>query len=240
VYAALRRLHVVINGDIGCYTLGFLPPLSAVHTTGCMGAGIGVAHGVAMAGVEQRNVAVIGDSTFLHSGMPALLNMAYNGGNTVTVILDNGTTAMTGHQDHAGTGRTLRGGIAPDIDLEALVRALGIRDVTTVDPYRVAEMEGTLRSYLALDRPSVIIARRACALLPDARVPRAPMQVDADLCMACGICLGLGCPSISQSREQKARNGRGVARIDERLCAGCTLCLQSCPNHCIAPAGAAP
>lgn len=126
IYTVANRLKLVVNGDIGCYTLGFLPPLSAVHSTGCMGASIGVAHGVTRAGINQKHIAVIGDSTFFHTGLQALLNTAYNESNTTTVIVDNRTTAMTGHQQHPGTGRTLQGRPAREADIEAVVRALGI------------------------------------------------------------------------------------------------------------------
>ncbi len=235
VFATLRKLKVIINGDIGCYTLGFSPPLAAVHTTGCMGASIGVAHGVSRAtareaGIRQKNVAVIGDSTFFHSGMPALLNIAYNGGETTTIILDNRTTAMTGHQENPGTGRTLQGQPAPRVDLAALVRALGIEDVHTVDPYDLATLEATLRGCLARPGPSVVIAERACALLPEVRGRRSPMQVDADTCLACGVCLSLGCPAVSRDATRTAKNGRPVARIDPALCAGCRVCAQICPT----------
>jgi len=235
VFALLRKLKVVVNGDIGCYTLGSSAPLSAVHTTGCMGASIGVAHGVAQAGITERNVAVIGDSTFLHSGIPALLNIAYNGGNTTTIILDNRTTAMTGHQDHPGTGRTLQGQPAPAVALEPLVRALGIRQVFTVDPFRLSELEQLLRACLEMPEPSVIIASHPCALLPEERGLREPMTVSLDDCIACGVCLSLGCPAVSQDPEHMGRNGRPMAKIDPLLCAGCGVCAQLCVTHGIAP-----
>ncbi len=235
VYITLRKLKVVVNGDIGCYTLGFAPPLSAVHSTGCMGASIGVAHGVAKAGITQKNVAVIGDSTFLHAGIPALLNIAYNGGKTVTIILDNRTTAMTGHQDHPGTGHTLQGQPAPPVHLETLVRALGIRYVATVDPYDLETLERTLRAYLEIDEPAVLIASRPCALLPEVRFKRAPMAVRAEACLGCGLCLSLGCPALSQSATHQAQNGRPVAEIDPLLCAGCGICQQLCPAQAVSP-----
>ena len=235
VYLMLRKLKVVVNGDIGCYTLGFSPPLSAVHSTGCMGASIGVAHGVAKAGIAQKNVAVIGDSTFLHAGIPALLNVAYNGGKTLTIILDNRTTAMTGHQDHPGTGRTLQGQPAPAVNLEALVRALGICHVTTVDPYDLETLERTLRTYLDVDEPAVVIASRPCALLPGVRLERVPMAIRSEACLGCGLCLSIGCPALSQSATRTAKNGRPVAEIDPLLCAGCGICRQLCPAGAISP-----
>jgi indolepyruvate ferredoxin oxidoreductase alpha subunit len=238
VFALLRKLKVVVNGDIGCYTLGFSAPLSAVHTTGCMGASIGVAHGVAQAGIAEKNVAVIGDSTFLHSGIPALLNAAYNGGNATTIILDNRTTAMTGHQDHPGTGRTLQGQHAPVVALEPLVRALGLRQVFTVDPYHLEALEDTLRACLAMNEPSVLIASHPCVLLPEERGRREPMWIDVEACSACGVCLSLGCPAVSQDLGQAARNGRAVAQIDSLLCAGCGVCAQLCPTRGIAPKSA--
>ncbi|MHB1293822.1 MAG: indolepyruvate ferredoxin oxidoreductase subunit alpha [Anaerolineae bacterium] len=229
VYAVTRKLKLVVNGDIGCYTLGYLPPLGALHTCGCMGASIGVAHGVTKAGIAQPHVAVIGDSTFFHSGIPALLNVAYNRSNTITIILDNGTTAMTGHQQNPGTGRTLQGEQTPVVALEPLVRALGIEHVYTVDSYDLAQVEQTLRDCLALNAPAVVIARRACALLPEARRQAMPLHVDATKCIACGTCRRVGCPAISKSEELAAKNGRPKSVIDPLLCTGCEICAQVCP-----------
>jgi indolepyruvate ferredoxin oxidoreductase alpha subunit len=233
VFAVLRKLKVVVNGDIGCYTLGSMPPLSALHTCGCMGASIGVAHGVHKAGIQQKNVAVIGDSTFYHSGIPALLNVAYNRGDVLTIILDNRTTAMTGHQQHPGTGRTLQGQEASPVPLEALVRALGIPKVRVVDPYALDQVEQALAEFLALGEPSVVIARRECALLPAARKAYLPLRVDAAKCIACGTCRRLGCPAIGKSEELYEKNSRPKSVIDPLLCSGCEVCAQSCPTRAI-------
>ena len=233
VYKTLRKLKVVVNGDIGCYALGCLPPLSAVHTTGCMGASIGQAHGVAKAGIQQKHVAVIGDSTFFHTGIPALLNVAYNRSSTVTIILDNRTTAMTGHQENPGTGSTLQGQDAPEVDIVALVRAMGIEQVYTVDPYELDRVEETLTLCLEADEPSVIIARRECALLPPARAQATALRVDVGKCVGCGLCRQLGCPALFVGETLSSRTGRPQSAIDPLLCVGCGLCSQICNHGCI-------
>ena len=230
IYVIARKMKLLVNGDIGCYTLGSLPPLSAVHTTGCMGAGIGQAHGVSKVGIKQKHVGVIGDSTFFHSGMPALLNTAYNRSDTTTIILDNRTTAMTGHQQHPGTGRTLQGWDTHAVDLEALVRALGIEHVYTVDPYDLAQVEEALRTCTVLEGPSVIISRRECAMLPSARREYVALRVDAARCTGCGLCLDLGCPAMSLSDTLCEKTGRYQVTIDPLLCVGCELCAQVCPS----------
>lgn len=233
VFVALRKLKVVVNGDIGCYTLGSLPPLTALHTCGCMGASIGVAHGVSKAGIQQKNVAVIGDSTFFHSGIPALLNVAYNRSNTVTIILDNRTTAMTGHQQHPGTGHTLQQRETSPIGLEPLVRALGIPHVYVVDPYDMSRVESVLAECLGRDEPSVVIAQRECALLPAARKAYLPLRIDSAKCIACGTCRRVGCPAISKSEELYEKNARPKSLIDPLLCTGCEICAQVCPVNAI-------
>ena len=236
VFAVTRKLKLVVNGDIGCYTLGSAPPLGALHSCGCMGASIGVAHGVSKAAVQQKNVAVIGDSTFFHTGIPALLNVAYNKGDIVTLILDNRTTAMTGHQQHPGTGYTLQGQETPHVALEPLVRALGIGRVYTVDPYNLREVEEKLRECLAADDghgPAVIIAQRECALLPAARKEYRPLRVDLAQCIACGACRRVGCPALSRSDELYEKTGKPKTTIDPLLCTGCEICAQVCPVEAI-------
>ena len=229
----LHRLKVPVNGDIGCYSLGFAPPLSAQHTCGCMGAGISVAHGAAKGGSPEHHVAVIGDSTFFHSGIPALLNVVYNHSPVVTVILDNRTTAMTGHQDNPGTGRTLQGADAPMIALEPLVRALGVRHVRTLDAFAMDDIEKTLKEYLTHDEPSVVIARQPCALLPEGRKRWMPLAVLADACNGCTLCFRLGCPAILKSSELDEHTQRPKALIDPTLCTGCEVCAEICPRDAI-------
>ena len=165
-FYVLNKLKVPVNGDIGCYTLGLIAPLSAIHTCGCMGAGIAVAHGAAKAGSPEHHVAVIGDSTFFHTGIPALVNVVYNQSPVTTIIMDNRVTGMTGHQENPGSGHTLLGKPAPRIELEPLVRALGVKHVKTVPAFQVDEIEKTLKEYLKLDEPSVLITEEECALLP--------------------------------------------------------------------------
>ena len=228
VFSVTNKLKLVINGDIGCYTLGFLPPLSALHTCGCMGASIGVAHGANRAGTQQKNVAVLGDSTFFHTGMPALLNVAYNRSDTVTIILDNRTTAMTGQQENPATGRTLAGEETLAVDFEALARSMGIGSVATVDSYDLDAVEAALREALDVDGPAVVVARRACALLPEARERWLPLEVDAEQCNGCGLCFRIGCPAILRSEQVHPKTGRHLAEIAPLLCTGCEVCAQVC------------
>lgn len=233
VFVVARKLKLVVSGDIGCYTLGYLPPLGALHTTGCMGASIGQAHGASVAGIREPHVAVIGDSTFFHTGIPALLNVAYNRSNTITIIVDNRTTAMTGHQPHPGTGSTLQTRDTPPVEIEPLVRALGIRHVFTVDPYNLAQVEEALRECGALEEPSVVISRRECALLPEVRRTYRPLRIDADRCLACGACRRVGCPAIFKSDEVYEKTGRPKSAIDPLLCTGCEICAQVCTVNAI-------
>ncbi len=233
VFHVTSKLKLVVNGDIGCYTLAYLPPLSALHSCGCMGASIGVAHGVGKAGVAERSVAVIGDSTFFHTGMPALLNVAYNRGDTVTIILDNRTTAMTGHQDHPGTGRTLQGAETTQVQFEELVRAMGYRCVETVDPYDLKQVETGLKRCLDAHEPAVMIARRECALMPEARKRWVPLRVDEERCNGCGLCFQVACPAIVRSGVVDVKSGRTKALIDPILCTGCEVCAQVCARKAI-------
>lgn len=232
-FYVLHKLKVPVNGDIGCYTLGVVPPLSAIDSCGCMGASIGVAHGATKAGSPERHVAVIGDSTFFHAGIPALMNVAYNRSPVITLILDNRVTAMTGHQDNPGTGRTLQRQETVRIRLEPLVRALGIEHVTTVDAYDVDAIERTLKAYLQLDEPAVLICEHACALLPEARKLWTPLEVMSEKCNGCGLCFRLGCPAILKSDELDERTQRPKALIDPLLCTGCEVCAQICPRKAI-------
>ncbi|MFI5166370.1 MAG: indolepyruvate ferredoxin oxidoreductase subunit alpha [Thermoanaerobaculales bacterium] len=233
VFQLLSKKKVPVTGDIGCYTLGLLPPLSAIHSCGCMGAGIGVAHGAAQAGIAERMVAVIGDSTFYHTGLPALANVAYNKANVLTIILDNRTTAMTGHQPNPGTGFTLGQKSTNVIELEALVQALGIKHVATVDAYDVEGLEVAYKQLMEHHEPAVLVARRECVLLPEIRKQWVPLEVVEENCTGCGICFRIGCPAILKSEELDAKSGKPLALIDRDLCTGCEVCVQLCPHDAI-------
>lgn len=233
VFAITNKLKLVVNGDIGCYTLGFLPPLSALDTCGCMGASIGVAHGANKAGLQKKNVAVIGDSTFFHSGMPALLNTAYNKSDTITIILDNRTTAMTGHQENPATGKNLAGETASQVDFQKISQAMGIKNTYLVDPYNLKETETALREAMKVDGPAVIVAERACALLPDVRREWVALDIDPVRCNGCGLCFQIGCPAILRSESFDEKTGRNLAEIDPLLCTGCEICAQVCARGAI-------
>jgi indolepyruvate ferredoxin oxidoreductase alpha subunit len=200
-----------------------------------MGASIGVAHGVNKIGIKQKNVAVIGDSTFLHTGIPALLNVAYNRSDTVTIILDNRTTAMTGHQENPGTGRTLQGESTFAVDFADVARAVGIEHVYVVDPYDLKQVETALRASLEVEGPAVVVAQRECALLPQARAEWTPIKVDPERCNGCGLCFRIACPAIVASDQVDAKTGRVLARIDPLLCTGCEICAQVCARGAILP-----
>jgi indolepyruvate ferredoxin oxidoreductase, alpha subunit len=236
IFSILSKLKLFVTGDIGCYTLGFLPPLSAIDTCVCMGASIGHAMGLDKALGEEalgRVVAVIGDSTFLHSGITGLLNVVYNQGAVTVIILDNHTTAMTGRQDHPGTGFTLSGGEASQVDMVKLTKALGVKNVKVVNPYDLAATERVIKREVRRPEPSVIISRAPCVLSRrEKAVSGEALFVNPDVCAGCRSCLRLGCPAIAWVKEEgvnalgKKRKGR--AAIDSSLCNGCTLCAQVC------------
>jgi indolepyruvate ferredoxin oxidoreductase alpha subunit len=233
VFLALRAMEAVVTGDIGCYTLAALAPLSSMDSCIDMGASIGAAHGMGIAGgpgPERAVVAVIGDSTFAHSGLTGVMNSVFNGGRETIVVLDNRITAMTGHQDNPFTGRTLAGAPAPEIDIEQVVRALGVTDVHTVNPNLLKPTAKALAAAVAHEGVSVVIAKAPCVLLtkdhPD------PFAVDDDECTACGDCVRLGCPAISRATDSKAT-------IDLDLCVGCRQCVQVCRYGAIVRAGRA-
>jgi indolepyruvate ferredoxin oxidoreductase alpha subunit len=216
---------LVITGDIGCYTLGAYPPLNALDTTACMGAGIGQAIGMEKAGVTNKIVAVIGDSTFLHSGMTGLLDAVYNQAHITVLILDNRTTAMTGHQEHPGTGKTARGEETYAVDLEQLVRGIGVRDVKVIDAFDVKALRNGIKAAINAPEVSVVVVRGACAV--QNRKRENPRRIDVEKCVHCGYCLKLGCGAIQVVDGQEY--------IDPALCAGdiCGVCEQLCPQEAI-------
>jgi indolepyruvate ferredoxin oxidoreductase, alpha subunit len=217
---------IIIAGDIGCYTLGAYPPLNVLDTTACMGAGIGQALGMEKAGVKSKIVAVIGDSTFMHSGITGLINALYNQGHITILVLDNRTTAMTGHQEHPGTGVTAQGEATYAVDIESLVKGIGVKDVKVIDAFNVKALREGVRDSLERPEVSVIIVRGNCAVRVKKRAN--PRAVDTELCSQCGTCLKLGCSAIQTAKD-------GKVFIDASLCAGdiCTICEQLCPKKAI-------
>lgn len=226
LFYVISKMKLTVLGDIGCYTLGAQKPLDALDSVLCMGASVSGLHGFIKStpGAEGRTIAVIGDSTFMHSGMTGLCNIAYNGTNSTVLILDNSITGMTGHQQNPTTGYDLRGEPATKIDLEALCRALGIKRVRVIDPYELEECRLALTEELAAAEPSVIISRRPCVLLKSVKTPP-PVNIDREKCRSCRRCMGLGCPSLSFKD--------GKAEIDQTLCSGCGVCAQLCPFDAI-------
>ena len=222
VFYALKREKVYVSGDIGCYTLGASAPLSAMDACICMGASVSALHGYNKARGpegEKKAVAVIGDSTFIHSGVTSLIDIAYNATNSVVIVLDNSITGMTGHQQNPTTGYTIKGDPTSAVDLTALAKACGIKRVRVVDPYNLAETEQAVKEELAVKEPSLIISRRPCALLKYVK-HKPPLRVDADKCTGCKACMRIGCPAIS------IREGKSV--IDFTQCVGCGVCQQMC------------
>ena len=222
LFYVLAKKKITVLGDIGCYTLGSAAPLAAIDSVLCMGASVSGVHGFNKALKEKsegRTVAVIGDSTFMHSGMTGLANIAYNGSNSTVIIVDNSITGMTGHQQNPTTGYNIKGDPATKIDLEALCRALGINRVRVVDPYDLKATEAAIMEEISADEPSVIISRRPCALLKYVK-SNPPLTVNAEKCKSCKMCMKIGCPAISMKD--------GKAKIDATLCVGCDVCKQLC------------
>ena len=222
LFYTLAKHKITALGDIGCYTLGSAAPLFALDSTLCMGASVSGIHGFNKAGgknSEEKTVCVIGDSTFMHSGMTGLVNIAYNNSNSTVIILDNSITGMTGHQQNPTTGYNIKGEPAAAVNLEELCHAIGIERVRVVDPYNLKECEDAILEELSVPAPSVIISRRPCMLLKYVK-PKPPVKVNSDKCVGCKMCMKIGCPSISM------KNGK--AHIDATQCVGCDVCTQMC------------
>ncbi|WP_101875821.1 indolepyruvate ferredoxin oxidoreductase subunit alpha [Lachnoclostridium edouardi] len=232
VFSVLSKMKIHAAGDIGCYTLGAVAPLNVVDTTICMGASISTLHGMEKANGKDfvKNwVAVIGDSTFLHTGVNSLMNMVYNQGCGTVVILDNSTTGMTGHQEHAATGKTLKGQIVPAVDITGLCKAMGIEHVYEVNAFDLKELEETLKRETAREQVSVIITKSPCALLKGISFPDVCRAIP-EKCKKCGACLRPGCPALTKQED-------GTIKIDETMCNGCGLCMQLCKFDAIVKEG---
>jgi indolepyruvate ferredoxin oxidoreductase alpha subunit len=227
IFWALQKQKLIIGGDIGCYTLGGLPPHNGMDTCIDMGASITFAHGCdkALGATDpRRRVAVIGDSTFFHSGITGLINTVYNQSNVITIITDNRTTGMTGHQPHPGTGKTLMGKETTAVDPAELARACGVKRILSVDPYQAKTTRKQVREFLSEPGPAVIVSRRPCALLIKLR--ETPMQVDPAKCIGCKTCISLGCPALSFSDDK--------SHVNPNICVGCGMCADVCPKQAIA------
>jgi indolepyruvate ferredoxin oxidoreductase alpha subunit len=225
VFYGLGQRDVIVTGDIGCYSLGVFPPLNRTDTILCMGAGVTMAHGMDKAGEPKKVVGIVGDSTFFPSGITGLLDISYNRGASTIIVVDNRTTAMTGHQDHPGTGRTLMGKRAPEASIEAIGRACGIERVAVVDPYDLTATTDALLREIDANEPSLVISRAPCPLHHRTRLGPT-RSIDPEICVGCGACVELGCPAIESDDES--------VRINELLCIGCGMCDQVCPFEAIA------
>ena len=221
LFYALKQEKVTVSGDIGCYTLGALQPLDSIDTVICMGASVSALHGRNKVSSEnaKKSVAVIGDSTFIHSGVTSLIDIAYNNSASTVIVLDNSITGMTGHQQNPTTGKNIKGDPATQVDIVALAHAIGIKRVKIVDPYNLKETRDTIHEELAVDEPSLIISRRPCALLKTVK-HNPPLRVNKDKCKSCKMCMKIGCPAISMKD--------GKAEIDFTQCVGCNVCTQMC------------
>jgi indolepyruvate ferredoxin oxidoreductase alpha subunit len=220
VFYALGKHDVVVTGDIGCYSLGTFKPLSRLDIILCMGGGISMAQGLDKAGEKRKIVGIVGDSTFFHSGITGLLDIAYNKGTSTIIVVDNRTTAMTGHQENPGTGKTLMGETTVEASIEDIARACGIKRVFTITPYDTKATQEVLSRELDVAEPSLIVSRAACPLREGKRVGGI-RRIIAEKCKACKACLKLGCPAIDGGDKKPV--------INEQLCYGCGLCQQVCP-----------
>ncbi len=225
VFYVLKKLRATVTGDIGCYTLAVYPPLESLETTICMGAGFSMAHGFAVAGLKKV-VGVLGDSTFFHSGITSLMNAVYNGSNATFIVLDNRTTAMTGHQVHPGIGKTLSEKKVEPIMPEKIAEAMGVRFIKVFNPYDLKETEQVIREALKYDGVSFLVARKPCILIAPEEV-KPPVRIVEDKCINCKICMRLGCPAI----ENPVKEDKPV--INQSLCTGCDMCVQVCPVDAI-------
>lgn len=232
----LNKLKLPVAGDIGCYNLGTLPPFRAQHTMGAMGASIGVLHGMSLADIPEPRVCTIGDSTFFHSGMAPLVNMVHNNSRGVVILMDNSVTAMTGHQDHPGLDWAVtKDRPAKRVDIEPLVKAIGVDKVRVVDAFNIAEVEAGLKECLDYEGPSVLITRGECVFVSNN--PQPSYRVDLEECVACQLCFKVGCPAIGLSTEKNPKNNKFKSHIEPTLCTGCDVCRQVCPTGAIhAPA----
>lgn len=243
-YELGKRKNVMVTGDIGCYTLGFAPPYNAMDTTICMGASLSTGHGAQKVfnmkeNNEMRVVGVLGDSTFFHTGINSLLDVVYNKGNSISVILDNRITGMTGHQQNPGTGYTLQGDVTSEVNIEELVKACGVKHIRTINPNNLSQVKETLDWAFDLEEPSVIITRWPCALkkfskqdIKEFNNPfNSKCSVDTDKCIGCKLCMKTGCPAISFKSDEK------LVCIDKNQCVGCEVCSQVCPKDAISKEG---
>lgn len=231
VFFILKKLKLVVIGDIGCYTLGVVPPLAALDSTVCMGASIGMTFGAELAlkeNIKNKVVGVIGDSTFIHSGITGLIDIVYNKGASTIIILDNRITGMTGHQDNPGTGKTLMGETTHQLDLKEVARAVGVKNIRVVDPYDLEETERVITEEIKRDEPSVIITNKPCVLI-DREKKRDKYRIDAELCKSCGMCYRVGCSAIYREDNK--------ANIDGFFCTGCGVCAQVCRFNAIKKVG---
>lgn len=239
-YELGKRKNVMVTGDIGCYTLGFAPPYNAMDTTICMGASLSSGHGAQKVfnmkeNNKMRVVGVLGDSTFFHTGINSLLDVVYNKGNSISVILDNRITGMTGHQQNPGTGYTLQGDVTSEVNIEELVKACGVKHIRTINPNNLSQVKETLDWAFNLEEPSVIITRWPCALKKFSRQDieefnnpfTSKCSIDTDKCIGCKLCMKTGCPAISFKSEEKS------VFIDKNQCVGCEVCSQVCPKDAI-------